>query len=159
MKNPPTGQIVIYKASDGQMSLNVKLEKETVWLAQNQIAELFGTQRPAITKHLTNIFREGELFENSVSSILEHTAADGKTYQTKFYNLDAIISVGYRVNSNRLAQIPITHLNSIRNPVERKLQTPHTSPLIFLNYLLRLSQVSVSTFFLQFKNSCFAFPL
>ena len=70
-----------------------------VWLSQQQIANLFGVQRPAITKHLKNIFESGELEENSVSSILEHTASDGKNYKTQFYNLDAIISVGYRVNS------------------------------------------------------------
>ena len=69
------------------------------WLTQQQIADLFGTKRPAITKHLGNIFLSGELNQNSVSSILEHTAADDKTYKTQFYNLDAIISVGYRVNS------------------------------------------------------------
>jgi hypothetical protein len=79
--------------------LEVRLENETVWLTQTQIADLFGTQRPAVTKHLRNIFNTGELDEHSVCSILEHTAADGKKYQTKFYNLDAILSVGYRVNS------------------------------------------------------------
>ena len=81
------------------MSLEVKLENETVWLTQQQIADLFGVKRPAVTKHLGNIFREGELDIASVSSILEHTAADGKVYSTQFYNLDAILSVGYRVNS------------------------------------------------------------
>jgi hypothetical protein len=81
------------------MSLEVKLENETVWLTQQQIADLFGVKRPAVTKHLGNIFREGELDVTSVSSILEHTAADGKIYSTQFYNLDAILSVGYRVNS------------------------------------------------------------
>ena len=70
-----------------------------LWLTQQQIADLFGTKRPAITKHLGNIFKSGELNQNSVSSILEHTASDGKVYRTQFYNLDAIISVGYRVNS------------------------------------------------------------
>lgn len=79
--------------------LEVRLVDETVWLTQQQIAELFGTKRPAITKHLSNIFKSGELDENSVRSILEHTAADGKIYKTQFYNLDAILSVGYRVNS------------------------------------------------------------
>ena len=72
-----------------------------MWLSQKQIAELFGTQRPAITKHLSNIFKSRELNEKSVSSILEHTARDGKTYKTQFYNLDAIVSVGYRVNSQK----------------------------------------------------------
>lgn len=68
-------------------------------VVQQQIADLFGTKRPAITKHLSNIFKSGELEEDSVRSILEHTASDGKIYKTQFYNLDAILSVGYRVNS------------------------------------------------------------
>ncbi len=91
-------EIVLYQPNE-QMSLEVKLENETVWLTQQQIADLFGVKRPAVTKHLGNIFREGELDVTSVSSILEHTAADGKIYSTQFYNLDAILSVGYRVNS------------------------------------------------------------
>lgn len=101
------GQIIIYKTPDGNAQLDVKLDQDTVWLSQNQIAELFGTKRPAITKHLKNIFNDGELEENSVSSILEHTASDGKTYNTKFYNLDAILSVGYRVNSKNATQFRI----------------------------------------------------
>ena len=93
-------QIVLYQLNES-ISLQVKIDAshDTVWLTQQQIADLFGTKRPAITKHLRNIFNSGELDQNSVSSILEHTAADGKTYKTQFYNLDAIISVGYRVNS------------------------------------------------------------
>ena len=94
MKN----EIVLYQPNE-QFQLEVQLKDETVWLTQPQIAALFGVQRPAITKHLRNIFQEGELDPNSVSSILEHTAADGKVYSTQFYNLDAILSVGYRVNS------------------------------------------------------------
>ena len=93
------GEIIIYRTEDGRTQLEVRLENENVWLSQQQIANLFGVQRPAITKHLRNIFESGELEENSVSSILEHTASDGKKYKTLFYNLDAIISVGYRVNS------------------------------------------------------------
>lgn len=92
------GEIILYQP-DEEVKLEVRLEEETVWLTQAQIAELFGTQRQAITKHLKNIFQSGELQENSVSSILELTASDGKLYKTKTYNLDAIISVGYRVNS------------------------------------------------------------
>lgn len=93
-------QIVLYQPNES-ISLQVKIDAshDTVWLTQQQIADLFGTKRPAITKHLRNIFNSGELDQNSVSSILEHTAADGKTYKTQFYNLDAIISAGYRVNS------------------------------------------------------------
>ena len=93
-----TNEIVLYQPNE-TMKLEVRLENETVWLTQQQIADLFGTKRPAITKHLSNIFKSGELDENSVRSILEHTAADGKIYKTQFYNLDAILSVGYRVNS------------------------------------------------------------
>jgi len=100
------GEVIIYKSKEGP-KLEVRLEENTVWLTQNQIALLFSTQRPAITKHLNNIFKSGELDKNSVSSILEHTANDGKTYKTQFYNLDAIISVGYRVNSNRATQFRI----------------------------------------------------
>src|SRR5665648_148101 len=84
--------------------IKVRVEGDTVWLSQAKVAELFSVQRPAITKHLKNIFESGELEETSVSSILEHTADDGKTYQTQFYNLDAIISVGYRVNSTTATQ-------------------------------------------------------
>jgi len=87
--------------------VEIFLRDETVWLTQEKIAQLFGVQRPAITKHLKNIFNSGELQEFSVSSILEHTAADGKTYKTKFYNLDAIISVGYRVNSRQATHFRI----------------------------------------------------
>ena len=93
-----TNEIVLYQPNE-TMKLEVRLENETVWLTQQQIADLFGTKRPAITKHLSNIFKSGELDENSARSILEHTAADGKIYKTQFYNLDAILSVGYRVNS------------------------------------------------------------
>ncbi|MBI4993943.1 virulence RhuM family protein [Candidatus Wolfebacteria bacterium] len=101
------GEIIIYKTPQNEVELKVKLEKETIWLTQNQIAFLFDTQRPAITKHLNNIFEAGELKKNSVSSILEYTATDGKIYKTQFYNLDAILSVGYRVNSARATQFRI----------------------------------------------------
>ena len=97
-KGKVRGEVVLYQPND-TIRLEVRLEHETVWLTQQQIADLFGTKRQAITKHLANIFRSGELEEFSVSSILEHTAADGKSYLTHFYNLDAILSVGYRVNS------------------------------------------------------------
>ena len=91
-------EIVLYQPNDS-IHIEMRMINESVWLTQPQIAMLFGVQRPAITKHLRNIFKSGELEESSVSSILEHTAADGKIYQTQFYNLDAILSVGYRVNS------------------------------------------------------------
>ena len=93
--------IVIYQSENGTASLEVRLDHETVWLTQDQMAELFGRERSVITKHLRNVFKEGELEENSVRAKYAHTAIDGKEYQTQFYNLDAIISVGYRVSSRR----------------------------------------------------------
>ena len=93
-------KIIIYQSEDGKTQLDVTLEHETVWLTQKQIAELFGTKRPAITKHLKNIYASEELTEESTCSILEHMGNDDRqSYNTKYYNLDAILSVGYRVNS------------------------------------------------------------
>lgn len=97
-ENSGQGEIVIYQP-DEVTRLEVRVDNETVWLTQEQIAMLFGVKRPAITKHIRNIFASEELEEVSVCSILERTAADGKTYMTQFYNLDMILSVGYRVNS------------------------------------------------------------
>lgn len=102
------GEIIIYETKDGETSIDVRMEEETVWLTQEQIAILFGTKRPAITKHLNNIYKSEELDEKSTCSILEHMGNVGKQkYQTKFYNLDAIISVGYRVNSKNATQFRI----------------------------------------------------
>jgi hypothetical protein len=98
---------ILSTGNDGKVNVEVFLKDETVWLTQKAIAELFGVQVPAINKHLKNIFEAGELKEKSVISILETTASDGKTYKTGFYNLDAIISVGYRVNSVQATQFRI----------------------------------------------------
>lgn len=97
-------QFLLFRSESGEVKLEVLVRDETVWLTQSALAELFGVQRPAITKHLRNVFAGGELVEESVRSILEHTANDGKNYKTSFYNLDAIISVGYRINSLRATQ-------------------------------------------------------
>lgn len=94
-------QFLLYRAHDGDGVVQVYVRDETLWATQKAMADLFGVNRPAITKHLQNIFREGELDESSVCSILEHTASDGKKYESNFYNLDAVIAVGYRVNSRR----------------------------------------------------------
>ena len=99
-----TAEFLIFTSQNKEDSIEVKVFEESVWLTQTMIAQLFDVQRPAITKHLKNIFESGELDENQVSSILEHTANDGKTYNTKYYSLDAIISVGYRVNSKKATQ-------------------------------------------------------
>ena len=96
--NEERGEIVLYQPNDN-IRLEVRLQDETVWLTQQQMAELFGTSRNNITLHIGNIFKEGELQENSVRKESLLTAADGKNYRTKFYNLDVIISVGYRVKS------------------------------------------------------------
>ena len=107
-------EITIYTADDGHIELDVSIAHETIWLSQQQMANLFGTKRPAITKHLKNIFNSGELDANSVSSKMEHTASDGKKYKTLFYNLDAIISIGYRVNSNQATQFRIWATNVLK---------------------------------------------
>ena len=96
---PNQGEIVLYQPNDN-IKLEVRLEKETVWLTQQQIAELFGVKQPAISKHISNIYKSGELEETITYSILEYMGNEGKQqYTTKVYNLDVILSVGYRVNS------------------------------------------------------------
>lgn len=106
---------LLYTAPGGNVKVEVILNNETVWLTQKAIAELFGVQVPAISKHLKNIFECGELQESSVISILETTAADGKNYQTTYYNLDAIVSVGYRVNSRQATQFRIWATKTLKD--------------------------------------------
>jgi len=96
-KNEPN--FLLYTTPNGKVRVEIFLKDENIWLTQEKIAGLFGVERSVITKHLRNIFVSGELLKNSVCANFARTANDGKTYQTKFYNLDAIISVGYRVNS------------------------------------------------------------
>jgi len=98
---------ILYTSNEGKVNIEVYLQDETIWLTQKAISELYGVQCPAITKHLKNIFDSGELWEDSVSSILEHTASDGKKYKTKFYNLNVIIAIGYRVNYYQATQFCI----------------------------------------------------
>lgn len=105
--SPQSAEFLLYTAPDGQVKVDVILSDETVWLSQKRLAELFGVDRSVITKHLKNIFEEGELAEDSVCAKFAHTAEDGKTYQTNFYHLDAIIAVGYRVNSYQATQFRI----------------------------------------------------
>lgn len=93
-------QFVIYKAENGQVKIDVRFEDETVWLTQNGLAELFQTTKQNISQHINNICDEGELQRNSVVKDFLTTATDGKNYMTNYYNLDLIISVGYRVKSN-----------------------------------------------------------
>ena len=111
-KNEGFTDILLYTSPNGGVKVEVYLQNEDIWLTQQKIADLFGVQRPAITKHLKNIFETGELKEESVCSKMELTAADGKKYLTQTYNLDAVISVGYRVNSLQATNFRIwaTHI-------------------------------------------------
>ena len=109
MKQLPSNNsdFILYTSPNGEVRVDVFVNEETVWLTQKAIANLFGVDRTVITKHLKNIFDSAELEENSVCVRIAHTAEDGKSYQTKFYNLDVIISVGYRVNSKQATQFRI----------------------------------------------------
>jgi len=107
-------QIIIYNTEDGETKIEVKMKNETVWLSQKQMAELFQKDRKTITEHISNVFIEGELAENSVCRKFQHTALDGKAYEVKFYNLDVIISVGYRVKSHRGTQFRIWATQKLR---------------------------------------------
>lgn len=100
-------EIIIYQTQDGQTKIDVRIENETVWLTQNQMVELFQSSKANISEHISHIFEEGELDENSVVRNFRTTASDGKNYNTKHYNLDVIISVGYRVKSLRGTQFRI----------------------------------------------------
>ena len=100
-------EFLLYKTPNNQVKVEIFLKNENIWLPQEKIAMLFGVDRSVITKHLKNIFESAELNEDSVCAKFAHTASDGKNYQTKFYNLDAIISVGYRVNSTQATHFRI----------------------------------------------------
>ena len=102
-----TREILFYKTDNGDVKVEILLYQENLWLTQAKMAELFEVQKAAISKHLKNIFTSGELMEGSVVSVLETTAADGKNYPTRYYNLDAIIAVGYRVNSKKATMFRI----------------------------------------------------
>lgn len=106
--------IILYETEDGKINVDVILKDETIWLTQKSMAELFGVDRTVVTKHLKNIFAENELDKNSVCANFAHTAKDGKNYQTEFYNLDAIIAVGYRVNSKKATQFRIWATNILK---------------------------------------------
>src|SRR5690242_9104461 len=108
-------EILLYTTKDGEVKIDVLYGDQNIWLTQKKMALLFGVQIPAINKHLKNIFESKELVEESVISILETTAADGKSYATKLYNLDAVIAVGYRVNSDRGVAFRIWATDKLKN--------------------------------------------
>ncbi len=113
-KPSPGGQFLVYRTEDGKLKIDVRFQGETVWLTQQHMAELFQTTKQNVGQHLKNIFEEGELAEKSVVKDFFTTAADGKKYATKFYNLDAIISVGYRVKSRVATQFRIWATQRLR---------------------------------------------
>ena len=111
---PQESDFPLYTTPEGNVKIEVFFRNETVWLTQKRMADLFGVGIPAVNKHLANIFESGELSENAVISILEITAEDGKKYKTRFYNLDAIISVGYRVNSTQATHFRVWATQTLR---------------------------------------------
>lgn len=113
--NPiPGGEVALFEAPDGQIRLDVRLERDSVWLTQAQMAELFGRERSVITKHISSVFKEGELDRDSVCANFAHTAEDGKTYSVQHFNLDVVISVSYRVKSLRGTQCRISAILVLR---------------------------------------------
>lgn len=119
MSAAPGGEVIVYESPDGEVRVDVRLDGETVWLTQAQMAELFGRERSVVTKHVRNAFREGELDPAAVCAKFAHTAADGKTYQVDHYNLDVVISVGYRVKSLRGTQFRIWATRTLREHLVR----------------------------------------
>lgn len=113
------GEVVLYEAPDGGVQLDVRLDRDTVWLTQAQMAELFGRERSVIAKHVQGVFREGEL--ESVCANFARTAEDGKTYQVEHYHLDVVISVGYRVKSKRGTQFRIWATRTLKDHLLRGL--------------------------------------
>jgi hypothetical protein len=142
--------------------VEIFLRDENVWLTQVKIAELFDIDRSVITKHLKNIFESGELQEDSVCAKFAHTAADGKTYQTKFYNLDAIISVGYRVNSQRATHFRIWATQVLKEYIikgfamdDERLKNPNNifGKDYFEEQLARIRQTLPNNFLLQSRTN------
>ena len=111
---PESSEILLYQTEDGQTRLDVAFRGETCWLSLNQLADLFQRDKSVISRHITNIFGEGELTRDSVVANYATTAADGKTYQIDYFNLDVIISVGYRVKSHRGTQFRVWATQRLR---------------------------------------------
>ncbi len=111
---PENSEILLYQTEDGITKVDVSIVGETVWLNQAQMCDLFQRDKSVVSRHINNIFNESELNENSVVAFFATTAADGKTYNVKYYNLDVIISVGYRVKSHRGTQFRIWATERLR---------------------------------------------
>ena len=126
MSTENKSEIVIFKTSDEKVSIDVRFEGETVWLTQAQLVELYGSSKANVSEHIKHIFEEGEFEEDAVVRNFRITAADGKSYQTKYYNLDMIISLGYRIKSKIVTQFrqwATKHLNEyIRKDFTKELK-------------------------------------
>ena len=127
-------ELIIYQSDDGRTRIETRLEGETVWLTQAQMAELFQKGRVTITEHIRNIFAEGELDELSVCRKFRHTAADGKSYDTNYYNLDVIISVGYRVRSLQGTRFRIFWIMQEPSATNKRSKRPPLSTLNSKSY-------------------------
>ncbi len=145
-------EIIFYTTPDGDKKVEILFQDENFWLTQKAISGLFEVEVPAISKHLKNIFESGELVADSVISILETTASDGKTYKTRYYNLDAIIAVGYRVNSYQATQFRIWATNTLKEFIikgfvlddERLKQGKHFGKDYFDNLIERIREIRAS---------------
>ena len=144
-------KIILYKTEDGRTEIEVSLEGETVWLSQKQMAELFDKDRKTITEHIQNVFKEGELVESSVCRKSQHTAGDGKNYAVNFYNLDVIISVGYRVKSLRGTQFRIWATQKLREYIvkgfvmdDERLSEGGVKKSFFAEWLERVREIRAS---------------
>jgi hypothetical protein len=143
---PSNGQFLVYRAEDGRVQIDVRLEKETVWLTQQHMADLFQSSKQNVGQHLKRIFEEGELTESSVVKNFFTTAADGKEYRTNYYNLDAIISVGYRITSAVATRFRIWATQKLREFIvkgfvldDERLKNPD-QPFDYFEELLRRIQ-------------------
>ena len=133
---------IVFKTQDEQVSVDVRFEDETIWLTQDQIGALYGVERPGITQHIKNTFAEGELQADSVGKKFLRTAADGKNYNTKHYNLDMIISLGYRVNSKIATQFRPWATKRLNEYKKHQQKTYREAEL---NYLVRLKFLDQKT--------------
>ncbi len=143
------GEIIIYKTSKNEVELKVRLEQETVWLDAHQMALVFDVNRPAVVKHINNIYRTGELGKKLTCSILEQVAADGKVRRMNLYNLDMIISVGYRVNSKRATQFRVWATKVLKQHI---LQGYTINEKRFLEAREKFQELQTTITFLQEKS-------
>ena len=130
----PIGQVIIYQTESGETKLDVHIQNETVWLSQLQLCELFNKSKATISEHIKHIFEEKELLEESVVRKFRTTAQDGKSYNTTYYNLDVIISVGYRVKSKEGTQFRIWATQRLKEYIIKGLEFKLLVYILFLNF-------------------------